>query len=310
MVGAVQQQHVVDAHPRKLVLVPLDEPLSTLGEVLARAQLRRAVVVAEQVERRDLTAVRRAPAKHTPDTLELVAQPAREEKAVDPEAAEHLRQLRRMTEAVGQVARARGLRTEAPADGAAEEQIANERLAAHEELVREDVARADDEPAGRQQRAQSRFLLRPQLEVVLQHDRLAVERERAEAVVPFECCEHLVDERRELEAEVLERQVPLPIPVRVRDDKKPERRRGQRRMRRPASASTSPRMPTSSSNSFGPAISGSEICSTGSPRSSARQIRPRSNIVGERKPRSIDSDSSSSNVSRVSLSFTNSRAQK
>ena len=46
------------------------------------------------------------------------------------------------------------------------------------------------------------------------------------------------------------------------------------RRRRCASASTSPRMPTISSISASPATSGGEICTTGSPRSSARQIRP------------------------------------
>ena len=48
-------------------------------------------------------------------------------------------------------------------------------------------------------------------------------------------------------------------------------------IRSPASASTSPRIPTISSNSAWPATSGGEIWITGSPRSSARQIRPRSN---------------------------------
>ena len=47
-----------------------------------------------------------------------------------------------------------------------------------------------------------------------------------------------------------------------------------RQRRRCASASTSPRIPTISSISASPATSGGEICTTGSPRSSARQIRP------------------------------------
>ena len=80
--------------------------------------------------------------------------------------------------------------------------------------------------------------------------------------------------------------------------------RGQ--IRRSASASTSPRIPTISSISASPATSGGEIWTTGSPRSSARQIRPASNSAGERKPRSSDSHSASSNVSLVSLSLTSS----
>src|SRR5712691_4647332 len=75
-----------------------------------------------------------------------------------------------------------------------------------------------------------------------------------------------------------------------------------------ASLRTSPRVPAISSNSFWVAINGGEICTTGSPRSSARQMSPFSKSVGERKPRSSVSHSSSVNVSRVSLSFTSSRA--
>ena len=78
---------------------------------------------------------------------------------------------------------------------------------------------------------------------------------------------------------------------------------GQRRCYRPrvhralaASPSTSPRMPTISSSSASPATSGGEIWTTGSPRSSWRQIRPASKSAGERKPRSSDSHSASSNV--------------
>ena len=69
-------------------------------------------------------------------------------------------------------------------------------------------------------------------------------------------------------------------------------------------------MPAISSNCSGPATSGGEIWTTGSPRSSARQIRPRSKRCGERKSRSSHSHSSSENVSFVSLSLTSSSAQK
>src|SRR4029078_8304978 len=70
-----------------------------------------------------------------------------------------------------------------------------------------------------------------------------------------------------------------------------------------ASLSTSPRIPVISSNSCCVAMSGGEICTTGSPRSSALQIRPFSNSRGDRKPRRSDSHSSCVNDSRVSLSF-------
>src|SRR5438045_3125294 len=75
-----------------------------------------------------------------------------------------------------------------------------------------------------------------------------------------------------------------------------------------ASASTSPRMDTIRSNSSCPAIRAGEICTTGSPRSSARQIGPRSNRRGERKSRRSVSHSASVKLARVSLSLTSSTA--
>ena len=59
-------------------------------------------------------------------------------------------------------------------------------------------------------------------------------------------------------------------------DKRPQR------MSSTAPESTSPRMPTISSNSAWPATSGGEIWITGSPRSSARQIIPASQSAVER----------------------------
>src|SRR5205814_6928679 len=82
----------------------------------------------------------------------------------------------------------------------------------------------------------------------------------------------------------------------------------QRASRDHASDKTSPRMPVISSNSALPAMSGGEIWTTGSPRSSARQISPRSNSAFDRNPRKSDSDSSSENDARVSLSLTSSIA--
>ena len=77
-----------------------------------------------------------------------------------------------------------------------------------------------------------------------------------------------------------------------------------------ASSSTGRRTERISSNCSGPAISGGESWITGSPRSSARQISPRLNISGERKPRSSHSSSSPVNVSLVSWSRTSSIERK
>src|SRR5262249_31116284 len=79
-------------------------------------------------------------------------------------------------------------------------------------------------------------------------------------------------------------------------------------MRCHASLSTSPRIPVISSNSCCVAMRGGEICTTGSPRSSALQIKPFSNSRGDRKPRRSASHSSWVNDARVSLSLTSSSA--
>lgn len=73
-----------------------------------------------------------------------------------------------------------------------------------------------------------------------------------------------------------------------------------------ASVSTDRRMPSISSNSGWPMISGGANWITGSPRSSARQYRPASNSALDRNPRRSRSASSSLNVSLVALSLTSS----
>ena len=77
-------------------------------------------------------------------------------------------------------------------------------------------------------------------------------------------------------------------------------------MRVQASVRTARRMRSISSNCSGPQMSGGASWTTGSPRSSHRQGSPASNTAWERKPRSSRSDSSSVNVSRVTLSLTSS----
>jgi hypothetical protein len=73
-----------------------------------------------------------------------------------------------------------------------------------------------------------------------------------------------------------------------------------------ASVSTLRRICSISSKCSCVQVSGGESCTTGSPRSSARQIRPASKRAWDMYPRSSRSDSSSSKVSLVALSFTSS----
>ncbi len=100
----------------------------------------------------------------------------------------------------------------------AAEQVADERFAAHQELVGHHVPGADQDAAVLDRLAQPRFLFRPDLEVVLEHDGLAVEMEMLVVGIGIEQIEQPIDERDEPEPELLVRQIPLAIPVGVGDD--------------------------------------------------------------------------------------------
>jgi hypothetical protein len=181
------------------------------------AERRRGRVVDRLRKRQHLGAVGRPPTEAAPDSLALVAQAAREDERLEPEAAQHLRELGGVAEAVGEVPDV-GRRGAVPrAHGPAVEQVAHERLAAHQELVRQHVARARLHAAAREQGAQALLHVGPDLEVVLEQDGLAVERE-AELGTGLHGLDQLVHDLGQPDAEVLERQVPLAVPVRVGHD--------------------------------------------------------------------------------------------
>ena len=136
---------------------------------------------------------------------------------VEPGEAQDLRHLRHVPEHVGEVAdahRAAELRRALDA----ELQVAHERLRRHHELVHEDRPRADLHAPGGDEAGQPFLGLGPHLEVVVDHDRLAVEQEALVGRVGLEEVEQVVDEVDELDPVGLERRVPLPVPVRVGDD--------------------------------------------------------------------------------------------
>ena len=202
---------------RSCVAEVVDDRAHALLRVVGRGQAREVVVVRQHLARDHLGRAC-APAKQDADVFDLVTQAAREEERADAEAGEDLRQLRRMAEAVGEIARAARLDAETAADPPAEQEVADERLAADQDLVGQDVGRADLEAPGLEQRPQATLVLRPHVDVVLEHDRLPVERERGEGGVAFERVQDTVDDGAEPQPERLEGQVPLPVPVRVRDD--------------------------------------------------------------------------------------------
>jgi hypothetical protein len=213
VIGAVAEHDLV--HPGALQARPKpfeQTPHPRFG-VVGTGDVGELAVVVELLEREHRAAVRRDPVERDAEIVHLVAQPAREHEAVDPEAGEDLRQLERVAEAVGQVPRRRGTTSEPLAYGAADQQVADQRLAADQELVGQHVTRTDLDPPGGDQRPQPRLVLGSDREVVLEHDRLPVERERREGGVALERVEHLVDDAAEHQPKVLEGAIPLAVPV-------------------------------------------------------------------------------------------------
>ena len=224
VVGAVREHDRVLAGTAQHVAEPPDDPSHALLRVAVPRQARKVVVVRKHLARDDLGRSG-APAEHDADVVDFVTHAAGEQERADPEAGEDLRQLGRVAEAVGHVAGAARLDAEAAADSPAEQEVPDERLAPDEDLVRQDVRRPGLETSCREQRPQPRLVLRPNVDVVLEHDRLAVERERRERGVALERVEDTVDDRAEPQPEDLERDVPLAIPVGVGDDEEAEIRR-------------------------------------------------------------------------------------
>jgi len=146
-----------------------------------------------------------------------LVQPAEVHGRADAEAAQNLRQLRDVAEGVGDVARLLHP-AEALRDAVAEQQVAHQRLAADEEFVGQHVPRAHAQPALADELCQRLPRVRPDLQVVVEHDGLAVEVEVGEARVTLQQREQPVHEANEPHPEVLERLIPLPVPVGVRDD--------------------------------------------------------------------------------------------
>jgi len=162
----------------------------------------------------------RLPAELAPELLTLVANASREHIGLVPEAAQHLRELRRVAERVGDVRDARRA-AERSRDPQPLLQVAHDRLARDEEQIGEDVPRADEQPVRAHERLDPRPIGRLDREMVLERDGLPVERERPEARLALEQIEERADHRHESSPEALEALVPLAIPVGVRNQGDP-----------------------------------------------------------------------------------------
>jgi len=141
---------------------------------------------------------------------------APDDSLLDPGEPEDLRHLRDVPEHVGQVADAhRSAQLLAAALAAL--QVPEDRLARDEELVDERLPRPDRHPALFDQAPDALLVLRAHLQVVVDRRELPVERED-EVRLRLQQVEHAVDEPDELQPKALEGEVPLPVPVGVRDE--------------------------------------------------------------------------------------------
>ena len=98
------------------------------------------------------------------------------------------------------------------------EQVPDDRLGAHEELVGEHGPGPDQEAAGGDVSDDLPPALGADREVVVEDDRLAVEREVTEVGVALEHAQKEIHQVDQLDAHRLKGEIPLPVPVGVRDD--------------------------------------------------------------------------------------------
>src|SRR5207245_428354 len=126
------------------------------------------------------------------------------------------RKRRRMPERIRTVEHAEGLGVESSQHPATFEQIPDDGFSAGNELVGQHVPGAGLEAAVVEQLLELRFAFGAHVQIVLEHDTLAVEEEAL--ALFWRIVDQLIDERDESLAESLEREIPLAIPVRVCDD--------------------------------------------------------------------------------------------
>ena len=212
MVGAVHDQEVVDDESLDLVEVvghPLHQCLGVVGE-------HSPVAVADgQVFGPHDGPVGRLPEE--PGLGDGRRHPPPHDCVRETGHSKDLGHLGDVAEHIGQVADVHGAAEGRTAEKA-HLQVADDGLARGQEFVHQDVPRTHADPAGRGQRTQPRFDLRPYLEVVVDHGHLPVEHEVGVAVVGFEKGHQRIEHVDQIEAELLVRLVPLAVPMGVGND--------------------------------------------------------------------------------------------
>ena len=211
VVGAVHREHRVVAEERPH---RLDQRVDRVAELVRRDQEVGGVAVAgRKVLGAHRRAVDAAPLEHVIPHRGRDSAP--HDGVVEPVRAQDLRHLGDVPEHVRQIADAH-LAAELARPHEPLLEVPPDRLAGDEELVHQHLPRPDREPTLLDERTQPLLVLGPDLEVVVDRLQLAVERED-EPLVRLHQLEHVVDQPDQLQAEALERQVPLAVPVRVGD---------------------------------------------------------------------------------------------
>ena len=210
VIGAVHGEHGVVAEPGPR---PVHEARRRRLELIRNGEhARRIAVAGRQVLGAHPGAVGALPAERVAVDRGRHAAPYDGVGEAGP--AQDLWHLRDVAEHVGEVADVHRL-TEVVRAGPSHLEVADERLAADQELVHQDLPGADGEPSAGNVARQAVGLLGPDLEVVIDRRQLAVEGE-CEVGLRLQHLEDAVDEVDQLHPEALEGAVPLTIPMRVR----------------------------------------------------------------------------------------------
>jgi hypothetical protein len=175
------------------------------------------VSIRRQVVQQNRAAIGRVPPEQVTFLARLPAEPAPQHAVAHAELRRERGPRGRMAERVGGIHYRR-----APAQrlgvGSTEQQVADQGLAGRNDLVGQNVPGPDLQPAGAHQGAESRALVGAYAEVVLQQHGLAVEIEAAELRRCVEAVEQVVEGGNQASHEGGSRQVPLSVPVGVRDE--------------------------------------------------------------------------------------------
>src|SRR5579885_2774754 len=115
----------------------------------------------------------------------LIADATPENGVIDAEAAQNLRHLRDMPERIRQITNAHGL-TEVGSAPQAELQVAHQRLAAHQKLVRLQIPGANQHATRPDVLPQPFLLLRLYLKIIIENDGLPIEHEMRKAGVALQ----------------------------------------------------------------------------------------------------------------------------